>query len=268
MEIRHRRRSRLQAVAADFLLGIAGPALITFVCLQIGFGLARTGFAYVILIALISLLGSFSGSVVLSIFAAAFLNYFFAPPLFELRIRALDDIVRIAAFSTTSLVVSALATKLKRAEQELGESNVRLGAAQRLAAGVTSVWGDRVQLQQVVLNLILNAVEAMGSVEERQRMLSVVTEQRVADFLIAVHDLVHPEHLQRVFQPFYTTKDSGLGMGLSICRSIIDAYGGRLWADANEPRRAVLQFTLPTTHDFSFPFLSETLEWPVPGRIS
>ena len=116
MEIRHKRRPRLQAVAAQFLLGIAGLALITFVCFQIGFGLARTGFAYVILIALVSLLGSFSASVVLSIVAAACLNYFFAPPLFEFRIDAPDDIVRIAAFLTTSLVVTALTTKLRASE--------------------------------------------------------------------------------------------------------------------------------------------------------
>ena len=97
-------------------MGIAGLALITFVCFQIGFGLARTGFAYVILIALVSLLGSFSASVVLSIVAAACLNYFFAPPLFEFRIDAPDDIVRIAAFLTTSLVVTALTTKLRASE--------------------------------------------------------------------------------------------------------------------------------------------------------
>jgi PAS domain S-box-containing protein len=122
----------------------------------------------------------------------------------------------------------------------------------RLAAGLTSVWGDRVQLQQVVLNLILNAIEAMGSVEERARMLSIRTEQRGPEgILVAVHDSgpgVDPEHLQRVFDPFYTTKNSGLGMGLSICRSIIDAHGGRLWADTNEPRGAVFQFTLPPAH--------------------
>ena len=106
MEITHKRRSRLPAIAAQFLLGITGLALITFVCFQLGFGLARTGFAFVILIALVSLLGSFSASVVLSIIAAACLNYFFAPPLFEFRVDAPDDIERIAAFLTTSLVVT------------------------------------------------------------------------------------------------------------------------------------------------------------------
>jgi PAS domain S-box-containing protein len=133
METSHKRRPRLAAAAAQFLLGIAGLALITFICFQVGFGLARTGFAYVVLIALVSLLGSFSSSVVLSVLAAACLNYFFAPPLFELRVDTADDIVRIAAFLTTSLVVTALITKRKRAEKELSDSKARFEAAQRLA---------------------------------------------------------------------------------------------------------------------------------------
>ena len=116
MELRHKLRSRLQAVAPQFFLGIAGLALITFVCFQVGFGLARTAFVYVILVALFSLLGSASASIVLSILAAACLNYFFAPPVFEFRIDAFDDIVRIALFLTTSLVVTALMGKLRASE--------------------------------------------------------------------------------------------------------------------------------------------------------
>jgi signal transduction histidine kinase len=85
--------------------------------------------------------------------------------------------------------------------------------------------------------------------------LVIRTEQtQPGGVLIAVHDSgpgIDPEHLQRVFDPFYTTKDSGLGMGLSICRSIIDAHGGRLWVDANEPRGTVFQFTLPAAHEDS-----------------
>jgi PAS domain S-box-containing protein len=119
METTQTRRARLQAAAAQFVLGIAGLALITFVCFRLGFGLARTAFAYVILAALVSLLGSFSASVVLSILAAACLNYFFAPPLFDLRVYAPDDIVRVAAFLTTSLVVTALTTKLRASEARL-----------------------------------------------------------------------------------------------------------------------------------------------------
>ena len=100
------------------------------------------------------------------------------------------------------------------------------------------------------MNLILNAVEAMSSVEEGARELSISTKQlETSDILVAVHDSgagIDPEHLERVFTPFYTTKMSGIGMGLSICRSIIAAHGGRLWAEANRPRGAIFQFTLPT----------------------
>jgi signal transduction histidine kinase len=101
-----------------------------------------------------------------------------------------------------------------------------------------------------LLNLILNAVEAMGSVQEGPRELSVCTEQSHANgVLVVVRDSgpgIDAEHFERVFETFYTTKSSGVGMGLSICRSIIDAHGGRLWTDANDPRGAVFQFTLPS----------------------
>ena len=104
-------------------------------------------------------------------------------------------------------------------------------------------------MQQVLLNLILNAIEAMGSVQEGPRELSISTEQTDENsVLVAVRDAgpgIDTKHLERVFEAFYTTKSSGLGMGLPICRSIIDVHGGRLWAEANEPRGAVFQFTLP-----------------------
>jgi PAS domain S-box-containing protein len=118
----------------------------------------------------------------------------------------------------------------------------------RLSEGLFPVHGDRVQLQQVVLNLLLNAVEAMGSVEAKPRDLLISTEQDRTGVLVAVRDSgpgLDPSHLERVFDAFYTTKSSGMGMGLSICRSIIEAHGGRLWAEANEPRGAIFQFTLP-----------------------
>jgi C4-dicarboxylate-specific signal transduction histidine kinase len=123
----------------------------------------------------------------------------------------------------------------------------------RLAEGLPPVQGDRVQLQQVVLDLILNAVEAMGSVEARERDLSISTEPNQTDgVLLAVRDSgpgIDPGHLERVFEAFYTTKSSGVGMGLSICRSIIDTHGGRLWADVNEPRGAAFRFTLPAAEN-------------------
>jgi C4-dicarboxylate-specific signal transduction histidine kinase len=119
----------------------------------------------------------------------------------------------------------------------------------RLAGGLFPVRGDRVQLQQVILNLVLNAVEAMGTVEAGPRELLISTEQTEANgVLVAVRDSgpgINPEHVERVFEAFYPTKSSGVGMGLSICRSIIEAHGGRLWAEANEPRGAMFQFTLP-----------------------
>ena len=116
MKITHKQRPRLHAVAAQFLLGIAGVALVTFVCFRIGFGVGRTSFAYVILIALLSLLGSFGVSLVLSIVSVACLNYFFVPPLFVFRVDDPDDIVRMAAFLTTSLLVTALTTKLRASQ--------------------------------------------------------------------------------------------------------------------------------------------------------
>jgi PAS domain S-box-containing protein len=118
----------------------------------------------------------------------------------------------------------------------------------RLMDGLFPVLGDRVQVQQVALNLILNAAEAMGSVEAGVRELSISTEQDQTGVRVAVSDSgpgIDPAQLDRVFEAFYTTKSSGTGMGLSICRSIIDAHGGKLWAEANEPRGALFQFTLP-----------------------
>src|SRR5258708_7470074 len=133
----------------------------------------------------------------------------------------------------------------------LGRSAItknRVWVQTRLSGGSCSVHGDRVQLQQVVLNLLLNAVEAMGSVEAAPRELLISTRQDHRGVLVAMHDSgpgIDPEHLERIFNSFYTTKPSGTGMGLPICRSIIDAHGGRLWAEANEPRGAIFQFTLP-----------------------
>ncbi len=134
------------------------------------------------------------------------------------------------------------------ARSAIAENGVSLQT--RLTEGLAPVEGDRVQLQQVILNLILNAVEAMSAVDERVRELLISTrESRTNGVLVAVHDSgpgIDPENIERVFDAFYTTKSSGVGMGLSICRSIIDAHGGRLCAGANEPRGAVFEFTLPS----------------------
>jgi C4-dicarboxylate-specific signal transduction histidine kinase len=118
----------------------------------------------------------------------------------------------------------------------------------QLADGLPFIEGDRVELQQVLLNLIVNALEAMCSVSDGIRKLIISTE--ITDsgcVLVAVCDSgpgFVSESPERAFAPFYTTKPTGLGMGLSICRSIIDAHGGQLWASANLPRGATVQFTL------------------------
>jgi signal transduction histidine kinase len=106
-----------------------------------------------------------------------------------------------------------------------------------------------VQLQQVILNLLINAIEAMSGMSEGSRELLIsATKTDPEGVLVAVRDSgpgLAPESVDRLFESFYTTKPNGLGMGLSICRSIIEAHGGRLWATANAPRGAVFQFTLP-----------------------
>ncbi|MER8700325.1 PAS domain-containing protein [Mesorhizobium sp. M1227] len=119
----------------------------------------------------------------------------------------------------------------------------------RLAEALSPVEGDRVQLQQVVLNLILNAVEAMSTLKAGPRELSISTEQaQTGGILVSVRDSgpgIDPDNLDRVFQAFYTTKSNGVGMGLSISQSIIEAHGGRLWADMNASGGAALRFSLP-----------------------
>src|SRR5208337_1589720 len=123
----------------------------------------------------------------------------------------------------------------------------------QLVEGLPLVQGDRVELQQVILNLILNAIEAMSALREGLRELLITTSMTESgDVLAAVCDTgpgLAPAVLENLFQAFHTTKPNGLGLGLSICRSIIEAHGGRLWASANAPRGAVFQFTLPAKPD-------------------
>jgi signal transduction histidine kinase len=99
------------------------------------------------------------------------------------------------------------------------------------------------------VNLAVNGMEAMASLQDRERVLIVRTQRDQSDrILVAVADAgigIEPENLNRVFGAFHTTKPAGLGMGLAICRSIIEAHGGRLWADANAPRGAIFSFTVP-----------------------
>jgi C4-dicarboxylate-specific signal transduction histidine kinase len=471
---------------AQCALGGLGLISTTFVCFRLGFDVAAAGFAYVILIALISMLGSLSASIILSIASAACLNYFFTQPLFEFRVDSPQDVLAIAAFTTTSLLVTALTTTvrrsakateashqalidtipaavwtalpdgsrdffkrswlefsaadspeaamfhpddreyvvgkwrsavatgelfevearvrsvtgeyramlvraaplcdekghvvkwygvstdvedLRRAVEALRESEETLRSAQAdlahanrvatmgqltasiahevsqpiaaavinaeaalrwlgaqppaleevrealgriaedgrragniiggiralikkapprqacldineairevialtrseaartgvsvrtdLADGLPLIYGDRVQLQQVILNLIINAIEAMCGVAETPRALLISTGQaEPGGVLVAVRDSgpgLDPASLEHLFNAFYTTKAGGMGMGLAICRSIIEAHDGQLCASANEPRGAVFQFTLPPQRDETLP---------------
>jgi signal transduction histidine kinase len=118
-----------------------------------------------------------------------------------------------------------------------------------LTHGVSPIEGDRVQLQQVVLNLIVNAIQAMSAVADGARNLLITTSPAEPHgVVVAVKDSgpgLAPDSLERIFNPFYSTKPDGMGMGLAICRSIVEAHGGRLRVEANEPRGAVFRFTLP-----------------------
>jgi C4-dicarboxylate-specific signal transduction histidine kinase len=138
-----------------------------------------------------------------------------------------------------------------------GGEAVKNGVSVRteLAEGLPLIQGDRVQLQQVILNLIVNAVQAMSGAGEGARELLISTGTAESEgVLVAVRDSgpgLPPSGIEHLFDAFYTTKADGMGMGLSICRSIIEAHGGRLWASANLPRGAVFQFTVPVHPEHS-----------------
>lgn len=169
------------------------------------------------------------------------------------RIRALIKKAppRKEALEINELVRDVIA--LTRGEAAKNRVSVRA----QLAEGLPLIRADRVQLQQVILNLIINAVEAMSGVDAGMRELLISTGSEVAKgVVVRLRDSgpgVDPKVAECLFEPFYTTKAEGMGMGLAICRSIIEAHGGRMWAGANEPRGAVFQFTLPLERDESFP---------------
>jgi PAS domain S-box-containing protein len=117
-----------------------------------------------------------------------------------------------------------------------------------LKEGLPTVVGDRVQLQQVVLNLVMNAVESTSTAEESPREVCVAAWNDANEVAIAIRDSgvgIDPKNLDHLFNPFFTTKAHGMGMGLTISRSTIEAHGGRLWATSNPVRGATFQFTLP-----------------------
>jgi PAS domain S-box-containing protein len=161
------------------------------------------------------------------------------------RIRAMTK--RQAPRKSSLDINDAILEVLALAQHELRRNDILLATA--LAEELPRVQGDRVQLQQVLLNLIVNAIEAMGGIDDRSHELTIVSCANGPDAVrVEVRDSgtgLYPEHATHLFDPFYTTKAEGIGIGLSISRSIIEAHGGRLAAGPNSPYGAVFQFSLP-----------------------
>jgi C4-dicarboxylate-specific signal transduction histidine kinase len=162
------------------------------------------------------------------------------------RVRALIKKVpaRKDALAIDDAILEVIA--LTRAEAANNSVSVRT----QFAEGLPRVQGDRVQLQQVMLNLIVNAIQAMSGIGEgpRELQISIDAVPSEGGVRVGVRDTgpgLSPESLSRLFEPFYTTKPEGMGMGLSICRSIIEAHGGRLWAIPCEPQGVLFQFRIP-----------------------
>jgi len=127
----------------------------------------------------------------------------------------------------------------------------RISLRKDLGEGLPRVMADRVQIQQVLVNLIMNAIEAMSTVADRERVLIVKSEGGQSEHvLITLQDSgtgIDPAHMDRIFDAFFTTKDRGMGMGLSICRSIVESHGGQLWASAHNPHGTSFYLKLPIT---------------------
>jgi PAS domain S-box-containing protein len=149
----------------------------------------------------------------------------------------------LASFDINDAMQEVLALTRSERQQHGVELRTDLFTGDRL------VFGDRVQLQQVMLNLIMNGIEAMSAVTDRPRVLAISSERvEAGGVVVAVEDTgtgLDPTSADRIFDPFFTTKPNGMGMGLSICRSIIEAHGGRFWAAPRAPHGAAFRFTVP-----------------------
>jgi PAS domain S-box-containing protein len=164
------------------------------------------------------------------------------------RVRAL--VKKVPARKDTVAIDDAILEVIALTRAEAANNSVSVRT--QFAEGLPRVQGDRVQLQQVILNLVVNAIQAMSAIREgpRELQISIDAVPSEGSVRVGVRDTGHglsPESLSRLFEPFYTTKPEGMGMGLSICRSIIEAHGGRLWAIPCEPQGALFQFTIPAT---------------------
>jgi len=170
--------------------------------------------------------------------------------------RASDVISRIRAFIKKTPAEKnrldmneAIQEVLALAGHELEKNRILVEC--QMTKTLPLVWADRVQLQQVLLNLIMNGIEAMTAVTDRPRVLWVQSRiEESGDILVAVRDsgIGFGSEADRVFTPLFTTKPNGMGMGLAISRSLIEGHGRRLWAEANVPHGAVFKFTLPVAN--------------------
>jgi signal transduction histidine kinase len=172
--------------------------------------------------------------------------------------RASDVIERIRDFSKRSPIHNERLNINKLIYETISLTTAeiqqnRISLRTQFSDDLPLVEGDRIQLQQLLLNLILNAIEAMGSTTEGSREVLISTaENESGDALVAVRDSgggLEADALDRLFDAFYTTKPNGMGMGLAISRSIVEAHDGRIWAMPNAPRGATFQFTLPTVRE-------------------
>jgi K+-sensing histidine kinase KdpD len=205
---------RLQAswgLIVTALLGSTVLTLVIFVCVQLHTRLAIVALLCLLTIVVISLQGRFLVALICSVLAVLGLDYFFMQPIFSLVVTRPEDIAALSTFSTIALIVSALGSKMRKSYFQLArESNERIRAEE--------AWRET-QAQLAHVTRVATLGELAGSI---------------------AHEVNHA---------FYTTKPQGLGMGLSISRSIIEAHGGWLCAKANEPKGALFQFMLPIAND-------------------
>jgi len=171
--------------------------------------------------------------------------------------RAGDVIARVRALASKTVIAKErldmnedIREVIALAQDQVRRNRVTL--RMELEGDLSPVWGDRVQLQQVILNLVINGVEAMSTVEDRPRELVIRTQNDEAGQVrVTVQDSgigLDPQSMERIFDAFYTTKHGGMGMGLSISRSIVEHHGGRLWAVPNDGPGTTFQFTVPQDH--------------------